>query len=56
MTIVAWIILGLIAGFIASKIVNKSGTASSGYRPRCGRRRIGGWLFSLRSGWLVCPD
>ena len=25
MTIVAWIILGLIAGFIASKIVNKSG-------------------------------
>jgi len=25
MSIVAWIILGLIAGFIASKIVNKSG-------------------------------
>lgn len=25
MTILAWIILGLIAGFIASKIVNKSG-------------------------------
>jgi uncharacterized membrane protein YeaQ/YmgE (transglycosylase-associated protein family) len=25
MTIVAWIILGLVAGFIASKIVNKSG-------------------------------
>ena len=25
MSIVAWIVLGLIAGFIASKIVNKSG-------------------------------
>ena len=25
MSIIAWIILGLIAGFIASKIVNKSG-------------------------------
>jgi uncharacterized membrane protein YeaQ/YmgE (transglycosylase-associated protein family) len=25
MTIIAWIILGLVAGFIASKIVNKSG-------------------------------
>jgi len=25
MTIIAWIVLGLIAGFIASKIVNKSG-------------------------------
>jgi uncharacterized membrane protein YeaQ/YmgE (transglycosylase-associated protein family) len=25
MTIIAWIVLGLVAGFIASKIVNKSG-------------------------------
>jgi uncharacterized membrane protein YeaQ/YmgE (transglycosylase-associated protein family) len=25
MTVLAWIVLGLIAGFIASKIVNKSG-------------------------------
>jgi uncharacterized membrane protein YeaQ/YmgE (transglycosylase-associated protein family) len=25
MSIIAWIILGLIAGFIASKIVNKTG-------------------------------
>jgi len=25
MSIIAWIVLGLIAGFIASKIVNKSG-------------------------------
>jgi uncharacterized membrane protein YeaQ/YmgE (transglycosylase-associated protein family) len=29
MSIVAWLILGLIAGFIASKIVNKTGEASS---------------------------
>ena len=25
MTIIAWIVLGLVAGFIASKLVNKSG-------------------------------
>ena len=28
MSIIAWIILGLIAGFIGSKIVNKSGRES----------------------------
>ena len=48
MSILAWIVLGLVAGFIGSKIVNKSGE---------GLIRdiilgvvgavIGGWLFSI---------
>jgi uncharacterized membrane protein YeaQ/YmgE (transglycosylase-associated protein family) len=29
MSILAWIVLGVVAGFIGSKIVNKSGTVSS---------------------------
>jgi uncharacterized membrane protein YeaQ/YmgE (transglycosylase-associated protein family) len=48
MSILAWIILGLIAGFIASKIVNKSGDGLIldivlGVVGSV----VGGWLFSV---------
>jgi uncharacterized membrane protein YeaQ/YmgE (transglycosylase-associated protein family) len=48
MSIVAWIVLGLIAGFIASKIVNKSGEGVVldivlGIVGAV----AGGWLFSI---------
>jgi uncharacterized membrane protein YeaQ/YmgE (transglycosylase-associated protein family) len=47
MTILAWIILGLVAGFIASKIVNKSG---DGLLLDIGLgvvgAVVGGWLFN----------
>jgi uncharacterized membrane protein YeaQ/YmgE (transglycosylase-associated protein family) len=47
MTIIAWIVLGLIAGFIASKIVNKSG---DGVVMDIGLgivgAVVGGWLFN----------
>jgi len=48
MSIVAWIVLGLIAGFIASKLVNKSGEGVVldivlGVVGAV----VGGWLFNL---------
>lgn len=47
MTIIAWIVLGLVAGFIASKLVNKSG---DGVLLDIGLgvvgAIVGGWLFS----------
>ena len=48
MSIIAWIVLGLIAGFIASKIVNKSGEGVVldivlGVVGAI----VGGWLFSV---------
>ena len=48
MSIIAWIVLGLIAGFIASKIVNKSGDGLIldivlGVVGSV----VGGWLFSV---------
>ena len=47
MTIIAWVILGLVAGFIASKIINKSG---DGVLLDIGLgvvgAIIGGWLFN----------
>ncbi len=48
MSIIAWIVLGLIAGFIASKIVNKSGEGLLldivlGIVGSV----VGGWLFSV---------
>ncbi len=47
MTIIAWIILGLVAGFIASKIINKSG---DGILVDVGLgvvgAIVGGWLFN----------
>ena len=51
MSIIGWIIIGLIAGFIASKIVNRSGSGFfvdillgivGGV--------VGGWIFSLFGG------
>jgi uncharacterized membrane protein YeaQ/YmgE (transglycosylase-associated protein family) len=48
MSIIAWIILGLIAGFIASKIVNRSGEGAilDVLLGICGAV-VGGWLFHI---------
>lgn len=47
MSIIAWIVLGLVAGFIASKVVNKSG---EGVLLDIGLgvagAVVGGWLFN----------
>jgi uncharacterized membrane protein YeaQ/YmgE (transglycosylase-associated protein family) len=54
--IVGWIILGMIAGFIASKLVKLRGDD-----PRLGvllggaGGLIGGWLYSLFTGNAVTP-
>jgi uncharacterized membrane protein YeaQ/YmgE (transglycosylase-associated protein family) len=46
MSILAWIVLGLIVGFVASKIVNKAG-ASVAINVALGviGALLGGWLF-----------
>jgi uncharacterized membrane protein YeaQ/YmgE (transglycosylase-associated protein family) len=44
MSVIGWLILGLIAGFIASKIVNKSG---EGVLLDVVLGIVGGFLFSL---------
>ena len=44
MSILGWLILGLIAGFIASKIINKSG---EGLMLDIVLGIVGGFLFSL---------
>ena len=48
MSIIAWLILGLIAGFIASKIVNKQGEGLL-LNMIIGvvGAEVGGWLFRL---------
>jgi uncharacterized membrane protein YeaQ/YmgE (transglycosylase-associated protein family) len=48
MSIIAWLILGLIAGFIASKIVNKQGEGLL-LNMLIGviGAEVGGWLFRL---------
>jgi uncharacterized membrane protein YeaQ/YmgE (transglycosylase-associated protein family) len=48
MSVIAWIVLGLIAGFIASKIVNKAGEGALldivlGVIGAV----VGGWLFNM---------
>ena len=46
MSIIAWIILGLIAGFVASKIVNRTGEgAVLDVLLGIGGALVGGWLF-----------
>ena len=46
MSIIAWIILGLIAGFIASKIVNRRGEGIVvDVLLGIGGAVVGGWLF-----------
>jgi uncharacterized membrane protein YeaQ/YmgE (transglycosylase-associated protein family) len=48
MSIIAWIILGLIAGFIASKIVNRTGEgAILDVLLGIGGAVVGGWLFHI---------
>jgi uncharacterized membrane protein YeaQ/YmgE (transglycosylase-associated protein family) len=47
MSFVAWIILGLVSGFIASKIVNKSGAgALANIVLGIVGAVVGGWLFN----------
>jgi uncharacterized membrane protein YeaQ/YmgE (transglycosylase-associated protein family) len=46
MSIIGWIILGLIAGFVASKIVNRSGEGFLlDILLGIGGAVVGGWLF-----------
>ena len=54
MSIIGWIILGLIAGFIASKIVNKQGQGFIGdiVLGVIGAV-VGGWLFAQFGGQPV---
>jgi uncharacterized membrane protein YeaQ/YmgE (transglycosylase-associated protein family) len=48
MSIIAWIILGLIAGFIASKIVNRTGEGVIlDVLLGIGGAVVGGWLFHI---------
>ena len=48
MSFIAWLVLGLIAGFIASKIVNKQGEGILlDVVLGVVGAEIGGWLFSL---------
>ena len=48
MSIIAWLVLGLIAGFIASKIVNKQGEGLVlNIVLGVVGAFVGGWLFSL---------
>jgi uncharacterized membrane protein YeaQ/YmgE (transglycosylase-associated protein family) len=48
MSIIAWIVLGLIAGFIGSKLVNKTGEGIFlDIAPGIVGAVIGGWLFNL---------
>jgi uncharacterized membrane protein YeaQ/YmgE (transglycosylase-associated protein family) len=48
MSIIAWIILGLIAGFVASKIVNRTGEgAILDVLLGIGGALVGGWLFHI---------
>ena len=48
MSIIAWLILGLIAGFIASKIINKTGEGLwLDIVLGVVGAELGGWLFSL---------
>ena len=48
MSIIAWIILGLIAGFIASKIVNRTGEGLVlDILLGIGGALVGGWLFHI---------
>ena len=49
MHIIAWLVLGLIAGFIASKIVNRQGNQGLLMSLVIGvvGAEVGGWLFRL---------
>ena len=51
MSFLAWIVLGLIAGFIASKIVNKSGSGIlMDILLGIVGALVGGWLFNTFGG------
>jgi uncharacterized membrane protein YeaQ/YmgE (transglycosylase-associated protein family) len=48
MSIIAWIIVGLIAGFVASKIVNRTGEGVIlDVLLGIGGAIVGGWLFHI---------
>ena len=51
MSIVAWIVLGLVAGFIASKVVNRTGSGAlvDILLGICGAM-VGGFVFHLLGG------
>jgi len=48
MSIIAWIILGLVAGFVASKLVNRTGEGIIlDVLLGIGGAVVGGWLFHI---------
>jgi uncharacterized membrane protein YeaQ/YmgE (transglycosylase-associated protein family) len=48
MSIIAWIVLGLVAGFIASKLVNKQGEGLAlDIALGVAGAVVGGWLFRM---------
>jgi uncharacterized membrane protein YeaQ/YmgE (transglycosylase-associated protein family) len=54
--IIGWLVVGLIAGFIASKIVNLRGDEPGiGIAVAASAAVVGGWLFSAISGSPVSP-
>jgi uncharacterized membrane protein YeaQ/YmgE (transglycosylase-associated protein family) len=54
--IIGWLLVGLIAGFIASKLVNLHGDEPGfGIAVASGAAVAGGWLFSAISGGPVRP-
>ena len=54
MSFVAWIVLGLVAGFIGSKLVNHSGRADP--RRSVRSRRRNDWRLPVQSVWRVGRD
>ncbi len=56
MGVVGWIVLGIIAGFIASKVVRLRGDDPKlGIGMAAIGGLVGGWLYSLISGSAVTP-
>ncbi len=54
--VVGWVVLGVIAGFIASKVVSLRGDdPKMGIGAGAIGGLIGGWLYSLISGSAVTP-
>jgi uncharacterized membrane protein YeaQ/YmgE (transglycosylase-associated protein family) len=54
--IIGWLLVGLLAGFIASKLVNLRGDEPGiGIGVAAAAAVIGGWLFSAISGSPVSP-
>jgi len=56
MSIISWVVLDLIAGFIGSKLVNKTGEGSSSTSPWVSWERWSGAGCSAWPAWAGWPD